>query len=141
MSEQASFHPHLTAPSFAQLCVLAHHTYDYLGDDADAGDVLDALKWACAAARFDYSGDGVRKAVDAVAVARQKGYRTPTERGSSNRIGRNVYVRPPAFSRDELRAAEGWIRAIGGCPHEPRCTLHERCVALAARYIRDRRRA
>lgn len=140
MNATTSFHPHLSTPSFRQLCVLAHHAFDRLGDEADPGDVLDELKWACAAARLDYNSDGIRRAVDSVGVARRKGYRTPLQ-GESLRVGPNRYVRPPAFTRDELQAAAGYLRAIGSCPHEPRCSAYERCLALAARVIRQRRRS
>jgi hypothetical protein len=109
MSEATSFHPHLAKPSFRQLCVLAHHVYDRLGEEADPGDVLDDLKWVCAAARLDYRGDGIRAAVESVRVARQKGYRLTMSRRSVT-----FRVTGKAEPKGSIKAftPKGWTRPI-----------------------------
>jgi len=66
--------------SFAQLCMLAHYAAEGLGDPAEPGQVAEEVKWACAAAHFEYPRpDELTAAVDAVLTARAKGYRTPRE--------------------------------------------------------------
>lgn len=74
--------PNPQPPTHAQLCVLAHHAFDRLGVAAVPADVVDALKWDCARAGFEYRTRELSAAVDAVAVARQKGYRTPRRRAA-----------------------------------------------------------
>lgn len=131
-------------PSFRQLCVVAHHAFDELGDDADIAEVLDAVKWACARARFTYAGTGdLARAVDAVHVARAKGYRTPQRQGISRRSGPNVWIAPPPFTRDELARAESWRRNVGqvrGCQHSPTCADWQGCRARLIRGWRRRAR-
>lgn len=64
--------------SFAQLCILAHYAAEGLGDPAAPGEVVEEIKWACAAAQFESPHpDDLTAAVDAVLTARAKGYRTP----------------------------------------------------------------
>lgn len=135
----SSRHPR-PSPSFAQLCVLVHHVVDRLGEAAAVVDIVDELKWDCARAKLEYATADLAGAVEAVVVARRKGYRTPIRAGHSNRIGPDIYVPPPLFTRDEIRNAEGWLRAIGGCPHTPLCSTYDQCVSAAAREIRQRRR-
>jgi len=67
----------MTDVTFRHYCVLAHYVFDGLGDQARPSDVIDEVKWACAAADFPYRSDIVRAAVDAVQAVRQQGYRTP----------------------------------------------------------------
>jgi hypothetical protein len=68
-------------PSWPQLCVLTHHVIDGLAADATPSDAVDELKWAVARAGFAYpSPERFTAAVDAVLVAREKGYRTPLRR-------------------------------------------------------------
>ena len=65
-------------PTFAQLCVMAHHVLDALGNDAAASAVIDELKWLCARSGFGYpQPDRFIAAVEAVITARRKGYSTP----------------------------------------------------------------
>lgn len=131
-------------PAFRQLCVIAHYTLDRIGDSAEASDAVDAMKWACAKARLDYGTTGVLyRALDAVVVARKKGYRTPRLAHRSDRSGPDVWVAPPAFTRDELARAEAWRRNVGrvsGCPHTPECDGWEQCRAALIRGWRRARR-
>lgn len=67
-----------TETTFAQLCILAHYAAEGIGDPAPPGEVVEEIKWACAAAHFETPHpDDVNDAVEAVLLARLKGYRTP----------------------------------------------------------------
>ena len=68
-------------PSYRLLCVLTHYVLDRLGPDAPASDIIDELKWEIARARLSYPPpEHFAAVVDAVQLARAKGYLTPRGR-------------------------------------------------------------
>ena len=71
--------PTLTpAPPFRVLCVMTHHVLDRLEPDAAPSEIIDELKWDLARARMRYPPpEHFAAVVDAVTLARAKGYLTP----------------------------------------------------------------
>jgi len=63
-------------PSHALLCVLARGELQFnehlQRPDIEQGDIEEAVKTRCARCNLDYDSESVRKAVDAVLVARAK---------------------------------------------------------------------
>ncbi len=134
----------MTSASFRQLCVIAHHVFDRLGDLAGPSDVVAEMKDVCGRAGLVHrlSRDLV-KAADAVAVARAKGYGTPIHRGRSVKVGPSRYIAAPTFTREELNRAEHWRRAVGfvtGCPHTPICADWSTCRGRLIRAWRTGRK-
>jgi hypothetical protein len=78
----APFPPTLTpAPAFRVLCVMTHYVLDRLAPDAAPSDIIDELKWDLARARMQYPRpEHFAAVVDAVTLARSKGYLTPRGR-------------------------------------------------------------
>jgi hypothetical protein len=68
----------LPVPPFRMLCVMMHYVLDRLGPDALSSDLIDELKWEIARAHLSAPPpDHFAAVVDAVQLARAKGYLTP----------------------------------------------------------------
>jgi hypothetical protein len=64
--------------SFRLLCVMTHTVLDRLGHDAPPSDLIDELKWEIARAHLSAPPpEHFAAVVDAVQLARSKGYLTP----------------------------------------------------------------